>query len=288
MSEVGGEKALGLRLQQARQAAGLTQQELCQRSGLSYSTLAKIERGAIKSPSIFTIQQIAGVLNTTIDTLLGDVRQEVPAAIDDTSRKVSKSGISFVYFDVHGCIVQFFHRAFVAIARDTGVLPDIVETTYWHYNDAVCRGDMTVTEFNEALGVKFGVKGFDWLPYYFEAVDGIKESHELLRWAHQHYRIGLLTNIMPGILDQLIARGLVPVLANDVIIDYSEVRAIKPEQKIYEIAAGRAGCSGAEVLFVDDSRANLMAADRLDWRVMWFDDYRPKESADRIRGTLAF
>ena len=65
------EKGLGLRLQKARKAAGLTQQELCQKSGLSYSTLAKIERGAIKSPSIFTIHQIAMVLNLGIDELLG-------------------------------------------------------------------------------------------------------------------------------------------------------------------------------------------------------------------------
>ena len=43
------EKGLGHRLQQARQAAGLTQQALCQKAGLSYSTLTKIERGAIKS-----------------------------------------------------------------------------------------------------------------------------------------------------------------------------------------------------------------------------------------------
>jgi transcriptional regulator with XRE-family HTH domain len=42
------EQALGKRLQDARRAAGLTQQELCQKADLSYSTLAKIERGAIR------------------------------------------------------------------------------------------------------------------------------------------------------------------------------------------------------------------------------------------------
>jgi transcriptional regulator with XRE-family HTH domain len=47
MDEVG----LGKTLQAARQKAGLTQQELCNQAELSYSTLAKIERGAIKSPS---------------------------------------------------------------------------------------------------------------------------------------------------------------------------------------------------------------------------------------------
>ena len=51
MSKV--EVGLGRRLQEARKKANFTQQELCQKAGLSYSTLAKIERGAIKSPSIF-------------------------------------------------------------------------------------------------------------------------------------------------------------------------------------------------------------------------------------------
>ena len=63
------EKALGRRLQEARQAAGLTQQALCQKAELSYSTLAKIERGAIKAPSIFTIQSIAAALGTTVPSM---------------------------------------------------------------------------------------------------------------------------------------------------------------------------------------------------------------------------
>ena len=45
MNEVG----LGKALQLARLSKGLTQQQLCQRADLSYSTLAKIERGAIKA-----------------------------------------------------------------------------------------------------------------------------------------------------------------------------------------------------------------------------------------------
>ena len=70
------EKRLGLVVQEARRRHGYTQQTLCQKSGLSYSTLAKIERGAIKSPSIFTIQQIAVTLGMSLDELM----QGVPVA----------------------------------------------------------------------------------------------------------------------------------------------------------------------------------------------------------------
>src|SRR5688572_32352185 len=125
------EADLGRRLQKARQTAGLTQQDLCHKARLSYSTLTKIERGAIKSPSIFTIQSIAGALGVGLDELMG----RPPIMQNEGPKRRSKSGITFVYFDINGCLVRFFHRAFIRIGQDTGAPADIVETTFWHYND---------------------------------------------------------------------------------------------------------------------------------------------------------
>ncbi len=278
---------MGQKLADARRSAGLTQQELCQKSGLSYSTLAKIERGAIRSPSIFTIQQIAGVLGTSVDTLLGIEASggQNPA---EAPKKRSKSGIEFVYFDINGCIVRFFHQAFAAAAKDTGISSDIVETTFWHYNDAVCRGELSMEEFNTILARQFRQDQFSWMEYYMGAVDPISETAELLAWTKEHYRIGLLSNIMPGFITEMRSKGLIPELAYDAIIDSSEAQAIKPEQRIYELAAKRANIDPGSILLIDDSRANLMAAERLGWRVLWFDDYRPKESVDRIKQALEF
>ena len=81
-------------------------------------------------------------------------------------------------------------------------------------------------------------------------------------------------------------RKLIPDVAYDTIIDSSQVGAIKPEKKIYQIAAERAGVKPEEILLVDDSRANLMAAEHLGWHVLWFDAYRSKESIARIRKAL--
>src|SRR3954468_22641150 len=99
------EKGLGKRLQQARQDGGLTQQQLCHKANLSFSTLTKIERGAIKSPSIFTIQSIAGALGVSLDELVGNAK---PAQNGPPRQLLkTKSGVSFVYFDVNGCLVHF-------------------------------------------------------------------------------------------------------------------------------------------------------------------------------------
>ena len=148
----------------------MTQQELCQKSGLSYSTLAKIERGAIKSPSIFTIQQIAGALNVGIDEIIGPVTP--PEVIQH--KKTSKSGISFIYFDINGCLVGFYHRAFKKISVDLNLPLEKVETACWHYNNAVCKGEISIDEYNTELANAFGVETFDWADYYLDSIDPIQ------------------------------------------------------------------------------------------------------------------
>lgn len=273
MDEVG----LGKRLQSARKAAGLTQQQLCQKAGLSYSTLAKIERGAIKSPSIFTIQSIAEALGLSLNQLMGESSA--------TTKKRSKSGVRFVYFDINGCLVRSFQRSFSRMAEDSGTPVDVVETAFWRYNDQVCRGQMSLDDFNQALAEKFGTM-VDFANYYLEAVEPIPETQELLRWAAESYRVGLLTNIMPGLIDALFERKILPDIAFDAIIDSSKVGAVKPEDKIYEIAQDWASTAPEEILFVDDSHSNLVPAINRGWHAMWFDDFQPEESVARIRQAL--
>lgn len=276
------EKGLGRRLQAARIAAGFTQQALCQQAGLSYSTLTKIERGAIKAPSIFTIQSIASALGVDLSELLGQ------PAVSKAPKQTSKSGVKFVYFDVNGCLVRFYHHAFTRLAEESGAPADMIETYFWRYNDAVCRGEMGLEEFNKRLAKDLQLRSLDWRSYYLEAIEPIPEMHTLLRWASERYYVGLLTNIMPDFLTVMRERGLIPDIAYDAIIDSSEVKAIKPEKAIYAIATKRAHCKGSEILLIDDSRTNLMAAGQMDWHVLWFDDYRPDESVGRVKEALEF
>ena len=279
------EKGLGQRLQAARQRAGMTQQMLCQKADLSYSTLTKIERGAIKSPSIFTIQSIAAGLGVSFDELLGT---STPSSKKSLSKHQSKSGVRFVYFDVNGCLVRFFHGAFTHLAAVSEMPADVVETAFWHYNDQVCRGEMSMDEFNKTLAEDLGMHDLDWLDYYLQAVEPVPLMDELIEWVAQHYKIGLMTNIMPGFIDVLRKKGLIPDITYDAIVDSSKVGAIKPEAKIFDVAIKEAGVLSKEILLVDDSRTNLMAAQKRDWHVLWFDDFRPDESADKIREALEF
>ncbi len=276
------EQGLGKRLQTARRAGGLTQQQLCLKANLSFSTLTKIERGAIKAPSIFTIQAIAGALGVGLDELLGQTAPNHP----QRELQKTKTGVSFIYFDVNGCLVHFFQRAFGKLAAVTDTPADLIETAYWHYNDEACRGRLSLADFNASLAKRLGINSVDWQKYYLETIEPVTPMQELLIWASQHYKVGLLTNIMPGFLGAMRRAGQVPDLAYDAIIDSSEVGVIKPEPKIYEIADAQAGCPPGEILLIDNSRANLMAAEKLGWHVLWFDDARPEKSVKHVRQVL--
>jgi HAD superfamily hydrolase (TIGR01509 family) len=273
------EKGLGKRLQAVRREAGMTQQELCHAANLSFSTLAKIERGAIKAPSIFTVRSIAAALDMSLDDLL-------QTGASSKSKHKSKSGVSFVYFDVNGCLVRFYQRASARIAEDNGLAPELVEMAYLHFNDEVCRGTMTMADFNAAVAARLGLKSLDWGKYYLEAAEPLLDMHQALTWAAEHYPIGLLTNIMPGMLDELLKLGKVPTLPYRAIVDSSTIGMIKPEPQIYSYAIEQAGVPIDEILIVDDTQTNLVAAEKLGMRVVWFDYARPEESAAHVREVL--
>jgi putative hydrolase of the HAD superfamily len=286
------EKQLGRVLQYARKQAGLTQQALCQKSGLSYSTLAKIERGAIRAPSVFTIQHIALTLGITLDELLHDVpaRRKTPLAAEaagskQTPKKISKNGVRFVYFDMNGCLVRSFDHAFARLADDAGVTTDVVESIFWQYNDQVNRGDMSTDELNTILAERLHLM-VDWYKYYLQAVEATPGMGELVTWVLENYHAGILTNTMPGLVDAMQRNGTLPAVTFDTIVDSSQVHALKPEPEMYAIAADRAGVDPHEILLIDDDIPNLAAAGRAGWQTISFDPYAPEESIVHVSTAL--
>jgi len=273
------EKGLGKHLQAARRSAGLTQQQLCHKAKLSYSTLTKIERGAIKAPSIFTIQSIAGALGVTLDELLGGMITRHAA------KSISKSGVRFVYFDMNDVLIRFYASGLTQLARDSGQSIEVVESVYMQYNSKVCRGDVSLDELNTVWAERLGIM-VDWKQYYLDAVDKMPGINELVTWTAEHYHTGILSNTMSGFIPALRELALLPAINYDAIVDSSVVHALKPEPKMFEIAAAKAGFQPSEILLIDDDRPNLVAAEAAGWHTIWFDSYQPEASIESIKDAL--
>jgi transcriptional regulator with XRE-family HTH domain len=65
-------KAVGQRIKQAREAKGLTQEQLAEKVGLSASHMSVIERG-VKPPKLETFVEIANELGVDANSILADV-----------------------------------------------------------------------------------------------------------------------------------------------------------------------------------------------------------------------
>ncbi|GGK60837.1 haloacid dehalogenase [Planomonospora parontospora subsp. parontospora] len=101
----------------------------------------------------------------------------------------------------------------------------------------------------------------------------------LLRRAQARVPVVLVTNATAQLEDDLQTLGL--TYAFDDVVSSARVGAAKPERRIYEIAAERAGATAARCLFVDDRRENVEAARALGMTGVFY-----REVAD-LREALA-
>src|SRR5204862_1901458 len=116
---------------------------------------------------------------------------------------------------------------------------------------------------------------FDWNKYYFESVEPIPGIKELVEWIAANYEIGIFTNSMPGSVDELRRRGLIPAVNYAAVVDSSSVGMVKPDPRIYEKAQELAAVEPGEILLIDDTRSNLVAADKAGWHGLWSDEMNP-------------
>ena len=62
---------LSANIKKLRKEQGLSQEQLAQKAGITYSTLIKIESGLNKNPTLETLTKIAGAFKIKIDDLVG-------------------------------------------------------------------------------------------------------------------------------------------------------------------------------------------------------------------------
>lgn len=62
---------LSANIKKLRKEQGLSQEQLAQKAGITYSTLIKIESGLNKNPTLETLTKIANTFNIKIDELVG-------------------------------------------------------------------------------------------------------------------------------------------------------------------------------------------------------------------------
>ena len=74
----------------------------------------------------------------------------------------------------------------------------------------------------------------------------------------------------PGFLKMIKDAGLMPEVEWKVGVDSSVVKMRKPNEDIYLLAQKEVGVEGKEILFIDNTRENLIVPEKLGWQTFWY------------------
>ena len=282
---------LGKAIAKARRASSLTQQQLCKNTGIAYSTLTKIERGAIKKPNVFTVLQIARATGMEVEELLDFEQNRIvnPYTASRTAavESVSKPNVKFVYFDLHQVLVNSLEGMLPFLAADTGQPLLKVEEIFMRFDRGLCLGEVSLEQFDQAISEELGKPGLQQEKLYVRHVEADIALVEILELVSQRVGVGLLTNAFPGNVAALTEHKIIPEKF-DVIVDSSAVGKIKPAREIYEYAQQQAGCAAEQILLIDDRLINIVGAEACGWQGFWLNDESRIGLRERLQEVIDF
>ncbi len=82
-------QTIGDQIRTVREALGMTQIQLAERSGLSQSMIAEIERGQRKNPNFATIHKLAEALNCNFISQLSP-KKDIPVFLEEQSNYLAR------------------------------------------------------------------------------------------------------------------------------------------------------------------------------------------------------
>lgn len=204
-----------------------------------------------------------------------------------------KKNIEFIYFDVGGVVILDFSKTnkWNEMLSDLNIPQDKLDDfneLFDEYKPKIAIG-LAINEFIEAAKAKLGIKFPDNYDMNLDFVNRFEPNPELapiIKTLKQKYRIGLLTDMYPGMLDRIREKGLLPEVEWDIIVDSSIEGCKKPHREIFELAEDRPGVASHDILFVDNKEKNIAAAKESGWNTVLYDPSDITESNKELKKRL--
>lgn len=195
--------------------------------------------------------------------------------------------LSFIYFGVGGVLIKDFSKTnkWESMLTDLGVksadfprFDKLYDRHARKINTTLAVDDLLPLIAKE-LGLTFP-PGYSFLQDFINRFEKNDSIWPLVKKAKKKYKIGLLTNMYPKMLDAIKDAKLMPSIKWDAVLDSSVEGVQKPDAVIYQIATNWASVPPREILFVDNNQTNLDSAARAGWQTHYYD------SADYEQSTL--
>lgn len=183
--------------------------------------------------------------------------------------------IEFVYFDLGNILLAFDPGVSCGnVAERFGVSVEAVKAAVYAsgLQDQLEHGAITSDEFAERVRAELGLSPqrlptselLEAVSSMFTLIDGMAGLMDDVRKSQR--RMGLLSNTCHAHWDW-ICRQNYPLFSQplDATVLSYEVGAMKPNEKIYQVAEQLAGVNPRQILFIDDRLENVQGAQRRGW-----------------------
>jgi FMN phosphatase YigB (HAD superfamily) len=197
--------------------------------------------------------------------------------------------ISFVYFDVGGVAMKDFSGS---NKWDTLMETICIEEkdkkhflTFWEKYDPELCLDRKVDTLIPLIQKEFACSipsDFSFYTYFLDHFEQNRAIWPIIDEIKKHCRIGLLTNMYPGMLDEIKRRKLLPRIEWDVIIDSSIEGCLKPHTSIYKVATLKAEKPKEEILFIDNTIGHVEGAKKFGLQAFHYNSFNYEESNAKL------
>jgi epoxide hydrolase-like predicted phosphatase len=202
--------------------------------------------------------------------------------------------INFIYFDLGGVVILDFSKTnkwqelFEAIGIDEEHLGEFRK--FFHEYEQQLNTGMSFDIFIERAKHQFKLTiqtGEELLNGFVTRFEVNPTIQPLLSELLEEYRLGLLTNMYPGMFKAIKSRSLLPNINWEVVVDSSLEGFAKPQLEIYLLAQERIGLKPENILFVDNLQRNITTARNLGWETVLYDPLQLEESNEKIKKALS-
>jgi len=177
-----------------------------------------------------------------------------------------------VYFDINSVLCNTT-GVYKEMAKILGVSVARFRELFEELTRLLDAGKLEFDEFlmgfNKRLEKKVDLSTLKGAHYYGRIP--IKPMHKFVVEIKDKYKVGLLSNLGRGVIDDFIKHGFVPDVEYNSVIISADAGFTKPQKGIFEFAEKDSGFSGKEILFIDDLDVNVITAKDFGWNAIVYD-----------------
>lgn len=187
-------------------------------------------------------------------------------------------GIRALIFDFGGVLVRMLDdRPRLALAKKIGLpLSRLDELVFFSESAAqASRGEICVAMHWEAVRIALGLQPGDmpsFLQQFWSADDVNWRLLDYIRSLRPRFKVGLLSNAWDDLRKTLHDRWNIDGLFDELIIS-AEVKLVKPDPRIFQLATDRLKVPPDETIFIDDMAENVESARLVGLKGILYQDF---------------